>query len=125
MAFTVISYFWLIYGEQMTVLAGCSLFSLAFKHVAAITVGVVADRIVRAIAELSSASGWKGSWGGGVCKWWTSCWFDELYALIGADWQAYSLFAQGGKNIRSVLGSFSQQVVSKLLVWECARLNLV
>lgn len=50
----------------MAVLAGNSLLSLAFEHVAAKTVGVAPDRIVRAIAELSSASGSEGLVGGQV-----------------------------------------------------------
>lgn len=55
-----------VFGEKTAVLAGYSLVTLAFEHVASKTIGVSPDRIVRAIAELSSASGPEGLVGGQV-----------------------------------------------------------
>ncbi|XP_052197093.1 geranylgeranyl pyrophosphate synthase, chloroplastic-like [Diospyros lotus] len=48
------------FGEAMAILAGDALLSLAFEHVAARTVHVSPDRVVRAIAELGSAVGSEG-----------------------------------------------------------------
>ncbi|CAL5326721.1 hypothetical protein CsSME_00006237 [Camellia sinensis var. sinensis] len=49
-----------VFGEETAVLAGDALLSLAFEHVAAKTIGVSPDRVVRAIAELGSAVGSEG-----------------------------------------------------------------
>lgn len=48
------------FGEDTAVLAGDALLSLAFEHIAARTVNVPLDRVVRAIAELGSAVGSDG-----------------------------------------------------------------
>ncbi|KAK3218489.1 hypothetical protein Dsin_012459 [Dipteronia sinensis] len=48
------------FGEDTAILAGDALLSLAFEHVAAKTRNVSAERVVRAIAEMSSAVGSQG-----------------------------------------------------------------
>ncbi|PSS30043.1 Heterodimeric geranylgeranyl pyrophosphate synthase large subunit 1 like [Actinidia chinensis var. chinensis] len=48
------------FGEEVAILAGDALLSLAFEHVAARTVHVSSDRVVRAIAELGSSVGSEG-----------------------------------------------------------------
>ncbi|KAL5743461.1 hypothetical protein ACOSQ2_026577 [Xanthoceras sorbifolium] len=49
-----------VFGEDTAILAGDALLFLAFEHVAAKTMNVSADRVVRAIAELGSAVGSEG-----------------------------------------------------------------
>ncbi|KAL5745176.1 hypothetical protein ACOSP7_026322 [Xanthoceras sorbifolium] len=49
-----------VFGEDTAILAGDALLSLAFEHVAAKTMNVAADRVLRAIAELGSAVGSEG-----------------------------------------------------------------
>ncbi|RWR83546.1 geranylgeranyl pyrophosphate synthase, chloroplastic/chromoplastic-like protein [Cinnamomum micranthum f. kanehirae] len=54
------------FGEDVAVLAGDALLSLAFEHIAARTIDVPQDRVVRAIAELGSAVGSEGLVGGQI-----------------------------------------------------------
>ncbi|KAJ6368129.1 hypothetical protein OIU78_000662 [Salix suchowensis] len=49
-----------IFGEDIAVLAGDALLSLAFEHVASNTKNVSSGRVVQAIAELGSTVGAKG-----------------------------------------------------------------
>ena len=49
-----------VFGERTAILAGDALLALAFEHLAAKTVGVSTDRVVRAITELGSALGAEG-----------------------------------------------------------------
>lgn len=49
-----------VFGEEIAVLAGDALLSLAFEHIAAKTRNISLDRVVRAIAELGSAVGSAG-----------------------------------------------------------------
>ncbi|XVE78657.1 hypothetical protein DITRI_Ditri13aG0164100 [Diplodiscus trichospermus] len=49
-----------VFGEETAVLAGDALLCLAFEHIASNTRNVSPDRIVRAVAELSSAVGSQG-----------------------------------------------------------------
>ncbi|GLT28603.1 hypothetical protein SLA2020_035230 [Shorea laevis] len=49
-----------VFGEGIAVLAGGGLLCLALEHVVSKTVSVSSERVVRAIAELSSAVGSKG-----------------------------------------------------------------
>ncbi|KAK6927846.1 Polyprenyl synthetase [Dillenia turbinata] len=49
-----------VYGEDTAVLAGDALLSLSFEHVAARTIGVSSDLVVRAIVELGNAVGSEG-----------------------------------------------------------------
>ena len=55
-----------VFGEEIAVLAGDALLSLAFEHIAAKNTEVSASRVVHAIAELGSAAGSKGVVGGQV-----------------------------------------------------------
>ncbi|XP_058772751.1 heterodimeric geranylgeranyl pyrophosphate synthase large subunit 1, chloroplastic-like [Vicia villosa] len=49
-----------VYGEDVAVLAGDALLSLAFEHVAVSTKGVPPEKVVRAIAELAKSVGKEG-----------------------------------------------------------------
>ncbi|WRX19763.1 Polyprenyl synthetase - like 3 [Theobroma cacao] len=49
-----------VFGEETAVLAGDALLSLAFEHIASNTRNISPDRVVRAIAELSTAIGSQG-----------------------------------------------------------------
>ncbi|CAL5187990.1 unnamed protein product [Lathyrus oleraceus] len=49
-----------VYGEDVAVLAGDALLSLAFEHVAVSTEGVPPEKVVRAIAELAKSVGKEG-----------------------------------------------------------------
>ncbi|KAK9074738.1 hypothetical protein SSX86_003056 [Deinandra increscens subsp. villosa] len=49
-----------VYGEEIAVLAGDALLSLAFEHIATATKGVSADKILRAVGELAKCIGSEG-----------------------------------------------------------------
>lgn len=49
-----------VFSEETAVLAGDALLSLAFEHIASNTRNISPDRVVRAIAELSTAIGSQG-----------------------------------------------------------------
>ncbi|XWS47559.1 hypothetical protein CRYUN_Cryun14cG0162600 [Craigia yunnanensis] len=55
-----------VFGEEIAILAGDALLSLAFEHVASKTRNVSPDQVVRAIAELGSAVGSEGLVGGQI-----------------------------------------------------------
>ncbi|KAH7288384.1 hypothetical protein KP509_31G024700 [Ceratopteris richardii] len=54
------------FGEDVAVLAGDALLSLAFEHIARETKGVPADRVVRVINELGRTIGSRGMVGGQI-----------------------------------------------------------
>lgn len=49
-----------VYGEEIAILAGDALLSLAFEYIARETRGVAADRVLRVIAEVGKAVGSEG-----------------------------------------------------------------
>ncbi|KAF7831093.1 geranylgeranyl pyrophosphate synthase 7, chloroplastic-like [Senna tora] len=53
-----------VFGEDTAILAGDSLITLAFQHIAAKTTNVSPNRVLQAIAELGAASGSRGLSGG-------------------------------------------------------------
>ncbi|MCD7462373.1 Geranylgeranyl pyrophosphate synthase [Datura stramonium] len=55
-----------VFGENVTVLAGCSLVALAFEHMATATKGVTLNNMVRAVGELARLIGPEGAVAGQV-----------------------------------------------------------
>nr|AGL91649.1 geranylgeranyl diphosphate synthase [Catharanthus roseus] len=104
-----------VFGESMTVLAGCSLLALAFEHISTATKGVSPTNILRVISELSRLIGAEGAAAGQVA---------DLNSggksEIGLEQVEYihlrktAAFAEAAAVSGAILGGASEEEINKL-----------
>ncbi|KAL1566574.1 Geranylgeranyl pyrophosphate synthase [Salvia divinorum] len=104
-----------VFGEEVAVLAGDALLSLAFEHVAAATRGAAAERVVRVLGELARSIGAEGLVAGQVVD---IC--SEGMAEVGLEHLEFihhhktAALLEGSVVLGAILGGGDEDEVAKL-----------